>query len=96
MAVASAGRVTGVARERVMAIIKIGGVNGPNAPHKGEGMTTMGYRAPRPPLCEVCGGHNEGIYTINGNGQQIGPECQSPRDREALQGVCEPEEEPES
>lgn len=86
MAVASAGRAR-AAREFVM-VVKVGGSN----PYAGQVMTTMGYRAPGPPLCQVCGGHVEGIYTINGNGQQVGPCCQSPRDLAALRGPSEPEE----
>lgn len=67
-----------------MAIRKEGGSN----PYAGQVMTTMGYRAPRPPLCMKCGQRKDGIYTINGNGQQVCPDCASPSDREVLTGVC--------
>ena len=70
-----------------MAIIKQGGSD----PYKGKVMTTMGYRAPRPPLCLVCGERKEGqLYTINANGQQVCADCASPKDRVVLTG-CDPE-----
>ena len=64
-----------------MAVIKQGGRN----PYSGQVMTTMGYRAPRPPLCMVCGERKANqIYTINGNGQQVCADCGSPYDREIM------------
>lgn len=67
-----------------MPIVRQGGSN----PYAGKVMTTQGYREARPPLCMVCGQRKDGIYTINGNGQQVCPDCASPKDRKALQGDC--------
>lgn len=72
-----------------MAIIKQGG--GDPYKRKGQVMTTMGYRAPRAPLCMLCGEHKDGLYTVNANGQQVCPDCASPHDRAILKGVCDPE-----
>jgi len=54
-------------------------------------MTTMGYREARPPVCEKCGERKDGMYTQNGNGQWICPDCASPQDRDILRGTCDPE-----
>lgn len=70
-----------------MAVIKQGGSN----PYQGKVMTTMGYREPRPPLCMKCGGRKPGLYTVDGNGQQVCPDCASPADREILVGKCDPD-----
>jgi hypothetical protein len=63
-----------------MAVIKQGGSN----PHEGQVMTTMGYRAPRPPICRVCGERREGLYTINGYGQEVCPVCAGEKNADAL------------
>lgn len=70
-----------------MAVIKQGGSN----PYKGKVMTTMGYREARAPLCMACGERKDGIYTRNGYGQEVCPDCASPNDREVLVGKCDPE-----
>lgn len=71
-----------------MAIRKEGGSN----PYRGKVMTTMGYRAPRPPLCMSCGGRKEDqIYTISTNGQVICADCASPKDQGILKGCCNPD-----
>ena len=65
-----------------MAIIKQGGGD----PYKGKVMTTMGYREPRPPLCLVCGERKDGLYTVNGYGQQVCPDCAGEKHRVVLTG----------
>jgi len=70
-----------------MSVIRQGGSN----PYQGKVMTSMGMREARPPLCMKCGERKDGIYTINGNGQQVCPDCAGPKHREALTGVCDPE-----
>lgn len=70
-----------------MAIVKQGGSN----PYEGKVMTSMGYRDSRPPRCMVCGEFKDGLYTRNGYGQDVCPDCASPKDRELLTGSCDPE-----
>jgi hypothetical protein len=61
-----------------MAVIKQGGSN----PYAGQVMTTMGYKANRPPLCMACGKRREGqLYTVNANGQVVCADCANPADR---------------
>ena len=68
-----------------MAIIKIGG----SKPNAGKVLTTMGYREPRPPLCMKCGQRKPGgLYTVNGNGQTVCPDCAGEKHRVVLTG-CE-------
>lgn len=68
-----------------MAIKKVGGGN----PYAGQVMTTQGYRAPRPPLCLVCGQRKEGqIYTINGNGQQVCADCAGEKHAQVLKACA--------
>lgn len=70
-----------------MAIVKQGGAQ--SIP--GQVMTTMGYRARRAPLCMKCGLRKEdGLMTINANGQEVCVDCASPKDRVVLTG-CDPE-----
>lgn len=55
-----------------MAIIKQGGLN----PNAGSVTTSMGLRAPRPPLCWKCRERREGeLYGIDPNGQPICATC---------------------
>lgn len=68
-----------------MAIIKQGGSN----PNAGKVTTTMGLRERRPPLCMSCGQRNPGIYTINGYGQQVCPDCAGEKHRLVLTD-CDP------
>lgn len=71
-----------------MAIKRQGGQD----PNRGQVMTTMGYRAPRPPLCMRCGQRREGqLYTVNANGQEVCADCASPSSRDLLKGTCDPE-----
>lgn len=71
-----------------MAIIKQGGGN----PHKGQVMTSMGLRAPRPPLCMACGQRKEDqLYTINVYGQEVCADCAGPKHAAALRGACDPD-----
>lgn len=65
-----------------MAIKRVGGSD----PYKGQVMTTMGYREARPPLCMACGQRKDGIYTINGNGQVVCPDCAGEKHRIVLTG----------
>lgn len=54
-----------------MAVKVVGGSN----PRSGEVMTTMGYRGRRAPQCMGCGERKDGLYTMNGNGQFVCPDC---------------------
>lgn len=48
-------------------------------------MTTMGWRAVRPPECAECGERREGqLYTSNPYGQFVCADCASPGDRAVL------------
>jgi hypothetical protein len=67
-----------------MAVVKQGGSN----PYAGKVMTTMGYREPRPMLCKVCGERKDGLFTVNGNGQEMCSDCAGPKNRLVLTG-CE-------
>ena len=69
-----------------MAVIKQGGSN----PYEGQVMTTMGYRGPRPPLCQACGHRRENQnYTIDGNGRTVCADCAPERDRDILRYLSE-------
>ena len=68
-----------------MALIRQGGQN----PNSGQVNTTMGLRAPRPPLCEKCGERKHQIYTVNANGQTVCADCAGSMGAGVLNSFCE-------
>lgn len=67
-----------------MAVIKQGGTN----PLAGKVMTTRGPRDPDLRLCYGCGQKKpDGLFTINGYGQVVCPECAGPKHKGALDAV---------
>lgn len=68
-----------------MAVIRQGGSN----PNAGKVMTTRGPRDPDKRLCYGCGQLKaDGLFTINGNGKVVCPECAGPKHARALDAVC--------
>lgn len=71
-----------------MALVKHGGHGASTA----NVMTTMGLRAPRPPVCTSCRERKVGqLYTTNANGQVVCGDCSGSVGRDVLRGVCDPE-----
>lgn len=69
-----------------MAVIKQGGKN----PYAGKVMTTRGPRDPDKRLCMACGELKaDGLFTINGYGQAVCPDCASPKQARPLRADCE-------
>lgn len=62
-------------------------------PQAGRVMTTQGYRERRPPRCMKCGERkDDGLYTVNPNGQAVCPDCAGAKHAAVLKGTsCGPD-----
>ena len=64
--------------------------------HNGRTMTSRGPRPVRDLLCYVCGERKPGVFTINGQGQQVCPDCSGPSSKKVLDAFEIPDAEPDA